>query len=56
MAQYHEFPIEVPLDKVAETEVLLRSHSITTPVVAIEAMEQRVARLPSEQVLLGTSN
>ena len=46
---------EVPIEKTAESEELLRRYGINTPVVAIEAMEQYVAKKPFEEVLLGNN-
>lgn len=46
---------EVPIEKVAESEELLRKYGINAPVVAIEAMEQHVAKKPFEDVLLGNN-
>lgn len=47
--------IEVPTEKIAETQDIVGQYGCTTPVVSIEAMEQHMAQKPFREVLLGTS-
>ncbi len=44
--------VEVPVERMVETQTMLSEHGLDVPVVAIEDMEQVVARMPIADVLV----